>query len=43
MTSPPLTRAMSLRLGETPASYVSRLAAHHGTLPRDFCSDFGMH
>lgn len=43
MTSPPLTRTLSLRPGETPASYVSRLAAHHGTLPRDFCSDFGMH
>ncbi|SDG16746.1 TniQ protein [Celeribacter baekdonensis] len=28
--------------GETPASYVSRLAALHRTPPRDFCSDLGM-
>lgn len=43
MTGAPLIRSLDLLPGETPASYVSRLAAHHGTPPREFCSDFGMH
>ena len=38
----PLIRSLELLRGETPASYVSRLAAYHGTIPREFCSDFGM-
>ena len=38
----PLIRSLELLPGETPASYVSRLAAYHGTIPREFCSDFGM-
>ncbi|MFD1882163.1 hypothetical protein [Paracoccus pacificus] len=42
MTGAPLIRSLVLLLGEMPASYVSRLAAHHGTPPREFCSDFGM-
>lgn len=42
MTRAPLIRSLDLLPGETPASYVSRLAAHHGTPPREFCSDFGM-
>lgn len=37
-----LVRTLSLVDGETPASYVSRLAAHHGTIPRELCSDLGM-
>ncbi len=37
-----LVRSLELLPGEPPASYVSRLAAYHGTIPREFCSDFGM-
>lgn len=42
MTRAPLIRSLGLLPGETPASYVSRLAAYHRTPPREFCSDFGM-
>lgn len=42
MTVAPLIRTLELLPWETPASYVSRLAVHHGTIPREFCSDFGM-
>lgn len=42
MTGASLIRSLALLPSETPASYVSRLAAHHGTPPREFCSDFGM-
>lgn len=42
MTVAPLLRTLPLREGETAASYVSRLAAHHGTVPREFCSDLGL-
>lgn len=38
----PLVRTLDLVEGETPASFVSRLAAYHGTIPRELCSDFGM-
>ena len=37
-----LIRSLKLLPGETPASYVARLAVHHSTIPREFCSDFGM-
>lgn len=40
--APPLVRSLNLLPGETPASYVARLAAHHCTIPRELCSDFGM-
>lgn len=42
MSPAPLIRTLDLLPGETPASYVSRLASHHRTIPREFCSDFGM-
>lgn len=42
MTTAPLIRTLELLPGETPTSYVARLAAHHRTIPREFCSDFGM-
>ena len=38
----PLVRTLLLFEGETQTSYVSRLAAYHGTSPRDFSSDLGM-
>ncbi|MBU2867884.1 TniQ family protein [Pacificibacter marinus] len=37
-----LSLMLPLIEGETPASFVSRLAALHQTSPRDFCSDLGM-
>ena len=37
-----LSLMLPLFEGETPASYVSRLATLHHTPPRDFCSDLGM-
>lgn len=38
----PLARSLALHPGETPASFVARLAVHHRTIPRAFCSDLGM-
>lgn len=38
-----LALTLSLMKNETPASYVSRLSRKNLTLPREFCSDLGMH